>query len=59
LIAFKSSEGWSRDVSEDVARELKQRCLDQMRDLPAGLQQFVDQYGGPAEMKARSERPNE
>jgi hypothetical protein len=56
VIAFNTSEGWSRDVSEDVARELQQRCAAQMRELPAGLQQFVEHYGGPSELKARSDR---
>jgi hypothetical protein len=34
VIGFNTAEGWSRDVSEDVARELRQRCADQDRELP-------------------------
>jgi hypothetical protein len=51
LIAFNTSEGWSRDVSEDVARELQQRRADQMHEIPAGLQQFVARYGGIGRLK--------
>ena len=31
VISFNTAEGWSRDVSEDVAHELRQRCSDQGR----------------------------
>src|SRR3954451_16591750 len=31
VISFNTAEGWSRDVSEDVAHELRQRCADQGR----------------------------
>jgi hypothetical protein len=26
IIGFNTTEGWSRDVSEDLAHELRQRC---------------------------------
>jgi hypothetical protein len=45
VIAFNSAEGWSRDVSEDLARELRQRCPDE-RELPESLQRFVERYTG-------------
>ena len=44
VISFNTAEGWSRDVSEDVAHELRQRCLDQGRDLPPSLEQFIDRH---------------
>jgi hypothetical protein len=28
IVAFKTAEGWSRDVSDDVADKLRQRCAD-------------------------------
>jgi hypothetical protein len=28
VVAFNTAEGWSRDVTEDIARELRQRCSD-------------------------------
>ena len=46
VIAFNTAEGWSRDVSEDVAHELHRRCAEQARDLPLSLEQFVDHYQG-------------
>jgi hypothetical protein len=35
FIGFNTVEGWSRDVSEDVAHELRRRCAEQARDLAA------------------------
>jgi len=46
VTAFNTAEGWSRDVSEDVAHELRRRCAEQARDLPSWLEQFVDRYQG-------------
>jgi hypothetical protein len=37
VVAFNTAERWSEDVSEDVARELRRRCVLQMRELPASL----------------------
>ena len=42
VIACNTAEGWSRDVSENVARELRRRCAEQARELPAYLQDFVE-----------------
>ena len=42
VVGFNTAEGWSRDVSEDVARELRQRCVDQLRELPTFLKGFVE-----------------
>jgi hypothetical protein len=41
-----NTEGWSQDVSADVAEELRQRCDLQLRDVPFFLQDFVDRYQG-------------
>lgn len=46
VIAFNTAEGWSQDVSADVAAELRQRCDLQLRDVPFFLQDFVDRYEG-------------
>jgi hypothetical protein len=46
VVAFNTAERWSRDVSSDVAHELRQRCDLQGRDVPFFLQDFVDQYEG-------------
>lgn len=44
VIAFNTSEGWSEDVSQDVAREIQHRCNLQLTDAPSHLQEFVDRY---------------
>ena len=41
IFAFNSAEGWSRDVSAEIAAELIRRCDLQQRELPASLQHFV------------------
>jgi hypothetical protein len=44
IFAFNTAEGWARDVSADVAAELRQRCDLQLRDVPSDLQDFVDRH---------------
>jgi hypothetical protein len=44
VIGFNTAKGWSRDVSTDVADELRRRCDFQMTEMPASLQEFVDRY---------------
>jgi hypothetical protein len=46
VIGFNTAEGWSRDVSVDVAQELRQRSDLHQRDIPFFLQDFVDRYEG-------------
>ena len=47
VIGFNTTEGWSRDVSEDVVHELRQRCADHDRDLPEFLREFVERCEQP------------
>ena len=47
VIGFNAAEGWARDVSEDVARELRQRCADRDRELPEFLREFVERREQP------------
>lgn len=44
VVSFNSAERWSRDVSVDVAAELRRRCNLQMTDVPSFLNDFVDRY---------------
>jgi hypothetical protein len=44
LVAFNTSEGWSRDVSEDIAREVLRRMAERGRPLAASSRQFVGTY---------------
>ena len=46
VVAFNTSEGWSEDVSADVAHELRRRCDLQLRDIPFFLQEFCDRHEG-------------
>ena len=46
VIGFNVSEGWVRDVSEDIARKLRQRCAEKDSELPDSLHQFVEQAAG-------------
>jgi len=41
VIGFDAADRRSRDVSADVARELRQRCIDQRREPPEFLQEFL------------------
>jgi hypothetical protein len=43
VVAFNTSEGWSRDVSEDVAREVVNRVAEG-RPLATSSRQFVQTY---------------
>jgi hypothetical protein len=53
VFGFNPVEGWSRDVSEDVAQEIRRRCDLQGRDLPPPLQDFVERHEGPRQFTLR------
>ena len=44
VIAFNTAEGWSRDVSLDIAHELRRRGDLQLTDLPECLVEFVARH---------------
>ncbi len=46
IVGFNTAEGWSQDVSADVAQELRRRCDLQQRDVPFYLQDLVGRYEG-------------
>jgi hypothetical protein len=46
IFGFNPVEGWSHDVSADVAEELRRRCDLDDRDLPAPLQDLVERHEG-------------
>jgi hypothetical protein len=46
VIAFNVAEGWSLDISADVAAELRRRCDLQLRDVPSGILDFVERHDG-------------
>ncbi len=44
VIAFNAAEGWSRDVSEDVAREIVKQATERSLSLSAGARRFVTRH---------------
>jgi hypothetical protein len=42
IVAFNTAEGWSRDVSEDIAREIKARAEREQLELSDGLRAWID-----------------
>jgi hypothetical protein len=46
VVAFNTAEGWSQDASADIAQELRRRCDLQMREVPSGIQDFVERHEG-------------
>jgi hypothetical protein len=44
VVAFNTAEGWSRDVSEDIAHELRRRSDLQLTELPECIQGFVSRF---------------
>jgi hypothetical protein len=44
VIAFNTAEGWSRDVSDDIAHELRRRSDLQLTELPPCLEEFVGRH---------------
>jgi hypothetical protein len=47
VVAFNTAEGWSADVSEEIAREIMRRLDLAGDESPAALEAFVDQHVGP------------
>jgi hypothetical protein len=44
VVGFNTAEGWSRDVSEDVASELRHRCARQGASVPTNLEGFMARH---------------
>jgi hypothetical protein len=42
VVAFNITEGWARDVSADIAREVRSRALEFEQELPAAVRDFVE-----------------
>jgi hypothetical protein len=46
IVAFNTAEGLSRDVTEEIVRELRERCSDQGR-LPPPLEALLERHARP------------
>src|SRR4051812_22560256 len=44
VVCFNTAEGWSRDVSEDIANALRQRYDLEMREAPPTIQGFIERF---------------
>jgi hypothetical protein len=49
VVAFDTSEGWSRDVSEDILWEVLKRCAAEGKALPISTRQFTAFHVGQNE----------
>jgi hypothetical protein len=43
IVAFNTTEGWSRDVTEKIADELEEYCAD-LDEIPAYLRDFLERH---------------
>ncbi|WP_369527632.1 hypothetical protein [Bradyrhizobium japonicum] len=44
IVSFNTSEGWSRDASEEIASELRQRWAE-CGEVPRSLEDFLERHG--------------
>jgi len=50
VVAFNTAEGWSRDVTEDVAAELAQACADRDEISPS-IADFIADHTRPSRVR--------
>ena len=48
VVAFNTVEGWSRDVSEEIAYDVLDRAYDADTTLSAGAKRFIDLHVTPS-----------
>jgi hypothetical protein len=48
VVAFNTVEGWSRDVSEEIAYDVLDRAYDADTTLSAGAKRFIDRHVTPS-----------
>ena len=59
VIAFNTAEQWYRNVSEDVALELRRRCDLEGRELPESVRDFVERNArDPGQLTLRLVKPD-
>jgi len=44
VVAFNTAEGWSRDVTNDIADELAQWYSERDREIPPSLEDFIQRH---------------
>ena len=45
VVAFNTAEGWARDVSADIARQVLNCARELEHELPAAVRDFVERAG--------------
>jgi hypothetical protein len=45
IVVFNTAEGWSRDLSRELANEIEERCAMDGFDVPPSLERFVERHG--------------
>ena len=50
IVAFNTAEGWSRDVTEDIAAELAQACADR-GEMPPSIADFIADHTRPSRVR--------
>jgi hypothetical protein len=51
VVAFNTAEGWSQDVSEDIASEVLDRAYDADDTLSEATKRFIDRHVTPGEKR--------
>jgi hypothetical protein len=51
VVAFNTVEGWSRDVSEEIAYDVLDRAYDADTTLSAAAKRFIDRHVTPGEKR--------
>ncbi len=51
VVAFNTAEGWSRDVSEDIAGEVLERAFDADDNRGEDAKRFIDRHMTPGEKR--------
>jgi hypothetical protein len=51
VVAFNTAEGWSRDVSEDIAGDVLERAFDADDNLSEDTKRFIDRHMAPGEKR--------
>ena len=58
VIAFDTHTGWSRDVSEDIARKLEDEAAMLGKDLPPNTRAFVERHRSPERHAGMTDTPS-
>jgi len=58
IVAFNVQEGWSRDLSVEVATEIERRCIADRRNLPKSLCKFITKQKSAAERPSFTRMPS-